>query len=90
MHISRIAAVALAGAMLATSAAADSIKVATWNIENFTVGSRTVAELSAMANLVEILDADVIALQEVDGPAAAQLIFNPNEYVFHFSSRNNA
>ena len=68
--------------MLATSAAAETIKVATWNIENFTEGSRTVAELSMMAELVDILDADVIALQEVDGPEAAQLIFDPNEYEF--------
>jgi hypothetical protein len=42
-----------------------------------------------MADLVDILDADVIALQEVDGPEAARLIFDPAEYEFHFSSQNN-
>jgi hypothetical protein len=83
-----IAALGIGGVMLATSAAAETIKVATWNIENFTVGSRTVAELSAMADLVDILDADVIAMQEVDGPEAARQIFDPNQYDFHFSSRN--
>jgi len=84
-----IVALGIGGVMLATSAAAETIKVATWNIENLTEGSRTVAELSMMAELVHILDADVIALQEVDGPEAAQLIFDPNEYEFHFSSQNN-
>ena len=43
-----------------------------------------------MAELVELLDADVIAVQEVDGPEAAQQIFDPNEYQFHFSSRNHS
>jgi hypothetical protein len=84
-----IAALGIGGVMLATSAAAETIKVATWSIENFTEGSRTVAELSMMAELVDILDADVIALQEVDGPEAAQLIFDPNEYEFYFSSQGN-
>lgn len=90
MRIGRIAAIALAGVMLASSAAAEAIRVASWNIENFTVGGRTAAELSALAALVEILDADVVALQEVDGPEAAQQIFDPTEYDFHFSSRNHA
>jgi hypothetical protein len=35
-----------------------------------------------MAELVDILDADVIALQEVDGPEAAQLIFDPTSTNF--------
>jgi hypothetical protein len=39
---------------LVTSAAAETIKVATWNIENFTEGSRSVAELTMMAELVDI------------------------------------
>jgi hypothetical protein len=52
-----IAALGIGGVMLATSAAAETIKVATWNIENRTEGSRTVAELSMMAELVDILDA---------------------------------
>jgi endonuclease/exonuclease/phosphatase family metal-dependent hydrolase len=84
-----IAALGIGGAMLASGAAAETIKVASWNIENLTEGSRAVAELSMMAELIDILDADVIALQEVDGPEAAQLIFDPNEYEFHFSSQNN-
>jgi endonuclease/exonuclease/phosphatase family metal-dependent hydrolase len=88
MHVSRVVT-ALRELTRPTSAAAETIKVATWNIENLTEESRTVAELSMMADLVDILDADVIALQEVDGPEAAQLIFDPNEYEFHFSSQNN-
>lgn len=89
MGIGKVAAVALAGAMLADGAAAESIKVATWNIENLRVGSRTAEELAALNALVDILDADVVAVQEVDGPEAAALIFDPAEYAFHFSSRNN-
>ena len=68
--------------MLTASAAAETIKVAICNIENFTEGSRTAEELSLMADLVDILDADVIALQEVDGPEAAQLIFDPTSMTF--------
>jgi endonuclease/exonuclease/phosphatase family metal-dependent hydrolase len=48
-----------------------------------------VDELSAMADLVDILDADVIAVQEVDGTEAARQIFDPDEYEFHFSSRDD-
>jgi endonuclease/exonuclease/phosphatase family metal-dependent hydrolase len=88
MHVSRVVT-ALRELTRPTSAAAETIKVATWNIENLTEESRTVAELSMMADLVDILDADVIALQEVDGPEAARLIFDPAEYEFHFSSQNN-
>lgn len=86
MSISRIATLSLAGAMLASGAAAETLKVATWNIENLTVGSRTAAELAALRELVDLLDADVIALQEVDGPQAAQQIFDDGEYTFHFST----
>jgi endonuclease/exonuclease/phosphatase family metal-dependent hydrolase len=70
-------------------AAADTLKVATWNIENLTVGSRTAAELAALRRLVDLLDADVIALQEVDGPEAAQQIFDEGDYTFHFSTQDN-
>jgi endonuclease/exonuclease/phosphatase family metal-dependent hydrolase len=89
MSISRISALSLAGVMLASGAAAETIKVATWNIENLTVGSRTAAELAALRELVDLLDADVIALQEVDGAEAAQQIFDEGEYVFHFSTQDN-
>jgi endonuclease/exonuclease/phosphatase family metal-dependent hydrolase len=85
----RIAALLLAGVMLAGGAAADTLKVATWNIENLTVGSRTAAELAALRALVDLLDADVIALQEVDGAEAAQQIFDEGEYTFHFSTQDN-
>jgi endonuclease/exonuclease/phosphatase family metal-dependent hydrolase len=80
----KIALAALGGVMLATGAAAETLKIAAWNVEHFTEGSRTVAELSMMADLVDILDADVIALQEVDGAEAARLIFDPEAYDFHF------
>jgi len=33
-----------------------------------------------------VLDADVVALQEVDGVAAARRVFDPERYAFHFTS----
>lgn len=36
---------------------------------------RQAADLDALARIAESLDADVVALQEVDGPAAARLVF---------------
>lgn len=79
----------------ASLACAEVIKIAAWNIEHLraenNVGSvkRTDADYEALAVLAEELDADIIALQEVDGPAAAERVFDPREYDFFFSDRNN-
>lgn len=48
MHIRTLSQVPLTGLMLASNAAAETLKVATWNIENFTVGSRRPQELAAL------------------------------------------
>jgi endonuclease/exonuclease/phosphatase family metal-dependent hydrolase len=74
---------------------AEVIKVATWNIEhlraenNIGAVKRTDADYEALAVLAEELDADIVALQEVDGPEAAARVFDPTEYNFFFSDRND-
>lgn len=48
---------------------------------------RSASDLAALARYARRLDADVIALQEVDGPAAARLVFAG--YAFCFTSRRH-
>jgi endonuclease/exonuclease/phosphatase family metal-dependent hydrolase len=48
---------------------------------------RSASDFAALARYARRLDADVIALQEVDGPAAARLVF-PG-YAFCFTSRRH-
>ncbi len=48
---------------------------------------RSASDLAALARYARRLDADVIALQEVDGPAAARLVFSG--YAFCFTSRRH-
>ena len=72
------------------------LKLTTWNIEwldedlNSGPVPRTQADYDRLARYVDRLDADVVALQEVDGPDAAARIFDPNEYDFFFEPGNNA
>jgi len=76
-------------------ASADIVKIATWNIEHLraenNVGAvkRDDADYDALSQLAAELDADIIALQEVDGPEAAARVFPRSEYDFFFSDRNN-
>jgi hypothetical protein len=97
MVISRVAALALCSAMLTSGAAAESIKVAAWNMNNlhFVVGeplrdgapSRSEADYAILRKYRDRLGADVIALQEVNGPKAAALVFPPDQYDLFFSGR---
>lgn len=70
---------------------AETVVVATWNIENL----RSLGEggeekdLEVLTALAQRLDADIVALQEVDGSEAARQIFDPDEYDFFFSNRNH-
>ena len=72
---------------------AKDITVASWNIEwlNSHPGKgkvkRTAADYEALNKYAEMLDADLISLQEVDGPEAARKVFGDG-YNYHFSSRN--
>lgn len=90
-----VLAAAAAIAVLTAPASAETLKIATWNIEHLRaqngVGSvkRDDDDYEALAILATELDADIIALQEVDGPEAAARVFPPTEYDFFFSDRNN-
>jgi len=64
-----------------------SLKIATWNLEN--LREETNKDFRFLQNYAEKLDADVIALQEVDGEAAAKKILSDEDYNFFFSRRNN-
>ncbi|MFQ4136477.1 endonuclease/exonuclease/phosphatase family protein [Nodosilinea sp. PGN35] len=74
-------------------ASAAPLKIATWNIEHLRASSnsgpnpRTETDYQRLAAYAEQLDADVIALQEVEGAAAAARIFDPEEYAFFFSNQ---
>lgn len=71
------------------------LKVATWNIEhlrsknNQGAVKRSDDDYERLKRYAEILDADIIALQEVDGAEAASRVFDPTLYKFYFSNRNN-
>jgi endonuclease/exonuclease/phosphatase family metal-dependent hydrolase len=78
-------------------ASARVLKIATWNLEWFTL--RTAGDPELPENVVPkrpedrallrryavALDADVVALEEVDGPAAAAEIFTPDRYALFFT-----
>jgi len=82
-------ALALAAMLLPGLAVAAPLKLATWDIDWLTaraagdgglpadVAVRQPADLAALRDYAAALDADVVALQGVDGPEAAALIF-PN------------
>ncbi|MCH9684064.1 MAG: endonuclease/exonuclease/phosphatase family protein [Deltaproteobacteria bacterium] len=71
------------------------LKIATWNMEwlhrNNGSGEvpRSNADYQRLADYAELLDADIIALQEVDGVQAASRVFDSSVYDFHMSSRNS-
>lgn len=82
--------------LLAMPAAAAELKIASWNIAWLTLRPandpdlprgltpRQPGDFTLLADYARRLDADVVALQEVDGPEAAARIFNPRDYAFFF------
>ncbi|MEM1271700.1 MAG: endonuclease/exonuclease/phosphatase family protein [Bacteroidota bacterium] len=74
---------------------APNLKVAAWNIQNLRdedgEGSlpREPADYSVLSCYAKELSADVVALQEVDGPEAAARVFDPEVYDFYFETRNS-
>ncbi len=71
------------------------LKLATWNLEWFNARDdtgtvkRTAADYSRLKGYADRLNADIIAVQEVDGPDALQRVFDPAVYAVHVSSRQN-
>lgn len=47
---------------------------------------RSASDHAALRRYAELLDADVVALEEVDGPSAARLLFRQHEFCFTGSS----
>ena len=85
--------------LLACSPArAAELKIATWNLEWLTprpagdpalpadVRPKTAEDVAILRRYAMFLDADVIALQEVDGPAIASQVFPAEGYVLHFTA----
>lgn len=68
------------------------LKIATWNLEwlhrETSAGPvpRSAADYARLRRYARALDADVIALQEVDGAEAAARVFDPQHYAFHVST----
>lgn len=68
------------------------LKVATWNLEWLTsrakgdaglpddAGPKAAEDIAALRRYAEVLDADVVAFQEVDGPEIAAQVFTPDRY----------
>ena len=89
----------LLAALLSGEAAcgAAELKVATWNLEWLTLRSagdpllpedvkpKDAADRTVLRGYAERLDADIVALQEVDGPEAAATLFPPDRYNLFFT-----
>ena len=80
------------GWLFTTAATASELKIATWNMEWLTLRAagdpalpdnvvpKTAAHHAMLRRYALALDADVVALQEVDGPDAAAAVFPPDRY----------
>ncbi len=87
--------------LLAHPLRAADLKLATWNIGWLTLRPagdpilprdlvpRDAADLTRLADYASRLDADIVALQDVDGPAAAARLFDPARYAFHFPDEHD-
>ncbi|NEQ44067.1 MAG: hypothetical protein F6K00_11130 [Leptolyngbya sp. SIOISBB] len=90
--VGQMCGLGIATCLWSVSATAAPLKIATWNIENLRASEnsgpnpRTRADYQRLAQYSEQLDADIVALQEVEGVAAAIQVFDENEYDFFFSS----
>jgi len=86
----------LAAALMSTGASAE-IRVASWNLNNLHhqldeplrpgAPARTEADIEILRKYRDRADADVFALQEVNGPRAAQLVFPIEQWDLFFSGR---
>jgi len=83
--------------LLPSVAHATELKVATWNLEWLTarpdgdpalpsdVHPKTAADIARLRRYADALDADVVALEEVDGPGIAAALFPPDRYTLFFT-----
>ena len=73
------------------------IRIASWNLNRLHwrtggalwrgAAARSDADYETLARYARVLDADVIAFQEVNGPRAAARVFPPRDYSLHVSGR---
>jgi endonuclease/exonuclease/phosphatase family metal-dependent hydrolase len=86
--------IAAALPLLPLAASAADLKLATWNLEWLTTSDRDLPadvhpkrpeDIDLLRRYAVELDADVIAVQEVDGPAVAARVFPPDSYSIHLS-----
>ena len=78
--------------LLPSCAVGAELKLATWNLEWLTTNDRDLPadvhpkqpeDIDLLRRYAGELDADVIAVQEVDGPAIAARVFPPDRYSIH-------
>ena len=80
----------------AAEATARPLKLASWNLEFLAEKDgtgcmpRTGQDYAAMRRIADSLDADVIAFQEAETPAAAARVFDPARYVIVMENRPGA
>ena len=92
----RLLPMALAAALMSTAASAE-IRVASWNLNNLHhrleeplrpgAPARTATDIEILRKYRDRANADVFALQEVNGPRAAQLVFPSAGWDLFFSGR---
>jgi endonuclease/exonuclease/phosphatase family metal-dependent hydrolase len=90
----RAASLFIAIVLLATCASAAELKLATWNLEWLTARDHDLPQdahpkrpedIDLLQHYAIELNADVIAIQEVDGAAIAARVFPPDRYSIHMS-----
>jgi endonuclease/exonuclease/phosphatase family metal-dependent hydrolase len=79
----------------ARHAASTSLRLASWNLHFLDVegrghDGRARADYQALTRYAQILDADVIAVQEVASEAALRLVFSPETYAYHLAARGGS
>ncbi len=91
----------LAFLLLAAPLQAAELKLASWNIAWLStrgadddmiprdIPRRARADFARLQGYAQRLEADIVALQEVDGPEAAARVFSPREHAFFFSREND-
>jgi len=84
--------------LLVFPAGAAELKIATWNLEWLTarpagdpalpsdVRPKRPEDLARLARYAALLDADVVAIEEVDGPEIAARVFPPDRYTLHLTA----
>ena len=83
---------AATAALAAAAGPEGALRVASWNIEWLAARDgagavpRRSADYERLRGYAERLDADVVALQEVEGAAAARRVFDPRRYEFLFAA----